>query len=200
MEISPILLFYLLVSSLFLGVGVGFLYDVHRIVRIFFGVRYSKQRPTALLSRQLPFLGRSLGEIRQGKLKSKVLFILIFFQDVFLLAIAGGGVVILNYAFNDGQFRFYTVVALGLGFFIYYFTAGKLVIYLSEWIVFFLRATFSIFFFLLLRPFVIILTFLFYVLKKILANLEKSIAKHRKKVYNKRKTRDCFNAAERGFL
>jgi hypothetical protein len=152
MEISPIRLFYLLLSSFFLGVGVGAVYDVHRIVRIFFGVQYSKKRPSELLLRPLPMVGRPLGEIRQRKWKNCFLSVLIFLQDVFFFCLAGVGIVILNYAYNDGQFRFYTVVALLFGFLSYYFTIGKLVIYLSEWIVFFLRAAFSILFFLLFAP------------------------------------------------
>ena len=200
MEISPIRLLYLLLSSFFLGVGVGAVYDVHRIVRIFFGVQYSKKRPSELLLRPLPMVGRPLGEIRQRKWKNCFLSVLIFLQDVFFFCLAGVGIVILNYAYNDGQFRFYTVVALLLGFLSYYFTIGKLVIYLSEWIVFFLRAAFSILFFLLLQPVIKLFTLVSFIMKKIISNLQKSIAKKRKKVYNINKEKDCLCAAKQGFL
>lgn len=200
MGISPIRLFYLLLSSFLFGFGMGVIYDIHRILRVFFGVQYSKKRPTKFLVRPLPIVGRPLGEIRQGKLKKFFLSLLIFLQDVFFFCIAALGVVILNYAYNDGQFRFYTILALFFGFFVYYFTLGKIVIYLSEWIVFILRAAFSIFFFLLLQPFVKIASFLLKIVKKTQANLQKTIANKRKKVYNIHKEKECFLAARKGFL
>ena len=200
MEISPVRLFYLLISSFFLGVGMGGVYDVHRVIRVFFGVSYSKKRPSERLLRPLPIVKRPLGEIQPSKLTGILLAVLIFLQDVVFFCIAGGGVVILNYAYNDGQFRFYTVVALFLGFFLYYFTIGKLVIYLSEWIVYLLRAAFTILIFVLSWPFRKLCLFFGRMMKKIFSNLKKRIAKQRKKVYNIRKEKECLQAAARGFL
>ena len=200
MEISPIRLFFLLISSFFLGIGAGALYDLHRIVRVLFGVRYTKNRPTKLFLQPLPIIKRPLGEIHCGKVKNTLLSILIFVQDLFLCCVSALGIVILNYTFNDGRFRFYTVIALLLGFLVYYFTLGKVVIFLSEWIVFVFRSFFLIFFFLLSRPFVIFLRFLGKNLKKLRLNLQKSIANQRKKVYNINKVKSCLNAAEHGFL
>ncbi|MBQ2999928.1 MAG: hypothetical protein IJD64_05640 [Clostridia bacterium] len=200
MEISPIRLFFLLISSFFLGLGVGGLYDIHRIIRVLFGVQYTKNRPSKFLLKPLPIIKRPLSEIRCGKAKSKFLGILIFFQDIFLCCVSAMGVVILNYTLNDGRFRFYTVIALVLGCLLYYFTVGKLVIFLSEWIVFFIRAAFSIFFYLLSRPGVIFFRFLGKIVKKMGSNLQKTIANQRKKVYNINKVKDCFEAAEHGFL
>lgn len=200
MEISPIRLFYLLLSSFFLGVGMGFFYDIHRMIRISFGIRYSKTAPPEIFRRPLPILGRPLRELRQGKGKRGFLSVLIFFQDLLWFCSAGVGIVILNYAFNDGRFRIYTVVALLIGFLIYYFTLGKLVMILSEWIVFLLRSAFLIFFFILSRPFVKFFCFLWKIIKKTQRNLEKTIANQRKKVYNINKKKECFSAADRGFL
>ncbi|MBO5939465.1 MAG: hypothetical protein J6Q82_08250 [Clostridia bacterium] len=200
MGISPIRLFYLLLSSFFLGIGLGILYDVHRIIRVLFGVQYSKKALPERLLRPIPIIGRPLGKIRQGRVKNISLTVLVFLQDVFLMTVAGAGIVILNYAWNDGRFRIYTVVALFAGFLIYYFTLGKLVIYLSECIVFLLRATFSIFFFILSYPFVKTLSFLWKIIKRMQFNLQKTIANQRKKVYNIHKEKECFEAADRGFL
>ncbi len=200
MGISPIRLFYLLLSSFFLGVGMGVVYDIHRIVRVLFGVQYSQKGATAYFLRPLPIVGRPIGEIRQGKVKKIWLSVFVFLQDVFLLSAAGVGIVILSYALNDGRFRIYTVVALFVGFFLYYITLGKIVIYFSEWIVFLLRAFFSILFFILSRPFVKILSFLWNIIKKTQSNLQQTIANQRKKVYNIHKEQECFRAADRGFL
>ena len=200
MEISPIRLFYLLIASFAFGIGMGAVYDIHRILRVFFGVQYSKKRPSKLLQRPLPIIRRPLGEIRQRRWSRAILSILIFLQDVIFFCIAGGGIVILNYAYNDGQFRFYTVIALFLGFFLYYITVGKLVISLSEWIVFFLRAMFTILVFILKAPFVKLFSLLLREMKKIRSNLQKALANRRKKVYNIGKEKACLNAADRGFL
>ena len=200
MGISPIRLFYLLLASFSFGVGMGGVYDIHRILRVFFGVRYSKKRPSELLHRPLPILRRPLGEIRQRRWSRALLSILIFLQDVFFFCLAGVGIVILNYAYNDGQLRFYTVIALFLGFFLYYFTIGKLVISLSEWIVFFLRAVCAILFFLLSAPLIKLFSLLWRGMKKIRSNLQKALAKRRKKVYNINKEKACLTAADRGFL
>lgn len=200
MEISPIRLFFLLISSFFLGLGVGVLYDIHRMLRVLLGVRYTKNRPTKFFLQPLPIVKRPLREIRCGKVKNTFLTIVIFCQDVFLCCASAVGIVILNYAFNDGRFRFYTVVALLIGFLLYYFTLGKLVIFLSEWIVFFLRAAFAIFFYLLSRPVVIFFNFLGKNVKKMRSNIQKTIANQRKKVYNINKVKNCFGAAEHGFL
>jgi len=200
MEISPIRLLFLLLSSFGFGIGIGVFYDVHRILRVLFGVQYTKNRPTKYFSKPLPILKRPLGEIKRGKIKTAFLSVLIFMQDLLLCCVSAVGIVILNYAFNDGRFRFYTILALFGGFFLYYFTVGKLMMFLSEWIVFFLRSVFSIFFFLLSRPWVILWRFLGKIVKKSRANLQKTIANQRKKVYNIHKVNDCFRAADRGFL
>lgn len=200
MEISPIRLLFLLLSSFGFGIGIGVFYDVHRILRVLFGVQYTKNRPTKYFSKPLPILKRPLGEIKRGKIKTAFLSVLIFMQDLLLCCVSAVGIVILNYAFNDGRFRFYTILALFMGFFLYYFTVGKLMMFLSEWIVFFLRSVFSIFFFLLSRPWVILWRFLGKIVKKSRLNLQKTIANQRKKVYNIHKVNDCFRAADRGFL
>ena len=200
MEISPIRLFFLLLSSFVFGIGIGIFYDLHRILRVFFGVQYTQNRPTKFFSKPLPILKRSLGEIRQGKCKKMFLFALMFIQDLILCCVSAVGIVILNYAFNDGRLRFYTILALFIGFFLYYFTFGKLVMFLSEWIVFFLRGIFSISFFLLSRPFVIFWLFLGKIVKKARSNLQKTIANQRKKVYNIHKVKDYLKAADQGFL
>ena len=200
MEISPIRLFYLLLASFVFGGLVGGLYDIHRIIRVLFGVQYTKNRPTKLFLRPLPILKRPLTEISQGNVKASVLSVVIFIQDVILFCVASLGIVILNYTFNDGQLRFYTIFVLLLGFLVYYFTIGKLVIFLSEWIVFFIRAIFSIFFCLLSRPFVLIFVFFGKNFKKVGLNIKKALANRRKKVYNITKVKKCFQNADQGFL
>lgn len=200
MAISPFRLFLLLIFSFFGGAIVGAIYDIHRIIRVWFGVRYTHNRPERLLSRPLPLLRRPLAEIRQGRLKKSLLSVVIFFQDILLFCVAGIGVAVLNYTFNDGRFRFYSVVALLVGFLLYYFTLGKLVIFISEWIVFFLRAAFLVLFYLLMKPFVLIWKFLGKNIAKVRSNLWKALAKRRKKMYNKSKMKNCFEAAERGFF
>lgn len=200
MAISPVLLFWLLVCSFLFGVAMGVMNDLFRISRVLLGVRYVGKRLDCLYERPLPILKRPLRTATESKVAHRVLPILIFAQDVFLLCSAGVGTVILNYYFNHGKFRLYTVVALLVGFVLYYFTVGKLVTAVSEIIVFGVRALVSILMFLIFRPFVTFFDFLEKYIKKISKNIKKTIANKRKRVYTISKEAILRKRAKIGFL
>ena len=155
MEISPYMLLLLLIYSFLFGVSAGVLNDINRIIKTFCGVQYSKKRFDALYDRAFPLIGR-LTRLR-GEKKGRKIFIsiLMFFQDILLFVYLGCGIVVLNYYFNRGEFRFYTVFAAGVGFVLYYFTVGKLVVPVFEVIVFFLRVAVKTLTFILIHPFVL---------------------------------------------
>ena len=200
MEISPILLLWLLVASVVFGILVGILNDVYRITRIFLGVKYAKGSVSRLYENDLPFLKRPLRELRNGKAQKFFLPFVILLQDVFLFSFAAVGIVVLNYYFNDGQFRCYTVVAVFSGFLFYYFTLGKLLIFVSEYLVYFLRSTFVVFGWLLCRPICLFVGFFWKKSKNIYAKVKKTIAKKQKMVYNIDKYKSVFQEAKHGFL
>lgn len=200
MEISPILLFRLLLYSFAFGAILGVVNDVSRILRVFCGVRYSEKRFGRWYERELPLIHRPLNRGKQGRFSGALLQVLIFFQDVFLFLTAGVGLVILNYEMNQGRFRFYTVFAMIAGFAVYYFTLGKLVMLVSEGIVFLIRATLTIVFGLFLRPFCLFYRFFMKKMERIRIFFQTAIAKRKKKLYNKNEQKRLRQEAGNGFL
>ncbi|MBE6597433.1 MAG: hypothetical protein E7641_07165 [Ruminococcaceae bacterium] len=183
MEIFPNKLFLLLVSSLILGMSGGALNDIWRICRCFAGVRYS-EKGAELYKKKIPVVGslRRIGN--EGKVYRIFLGVMIFLQDIFLFCYLGAGSVVLNFYFNSAAFRSYTVAAVAVGFFIYYFTVGRLVIRVCERLVFLLRALLEIVFYILSRPFVFLFKKITVVLKKVFLKIRYSLAKKKNMCYN----------------
>ena len=199
MEISPFLLALLLGWSFVWGVSLGVLNDVNRIIRVFCGEVYSKKYFGKLYELTLPIINKPIGR-RQSRIGKKSLSVLIFFQDIIFFAIAGIGITILNYEFNEGRFRFFTVFAVILGFVIYYFTVGKIVMMLSEGIAFFIKATILIVFSAFLRPFAKLGHFFAKKMKKIALFLNITIANIQKKLYNINRKKKMIKKSSMGFL
>ena len=200
MEISPYMLFLLLVYSFVFGMSAGVLDNAHKIIRAAFGVKYSVHRFDRLYSINLPFVGNIESGRRSGKIRDKVIFVIIFFQDILLFAYLGCGTVILNYYLNRGQFRLYTIAAVALGFAVYYFTLGKLVTLLTEGILFFIKATLKITFYLVSRPFVVIWGFIVRCVKKLIKNIGIALAKRKIIRYNKDRREELLALSTHGFV
>ena len=199
MEISPFLLALLLGWSFVWGVILGALNDANRIIRVFCGEVYSKKHFGKLYDLTLPIVKRPIKRKESG-LRKKGLSVLIFFQDIIFFVIAGIGITVLNYEFNEGRFRFFTVFAVVLGFIIYYFTVGKIIMMLSEGIVFIIKATILIIFSAICRPFVIFGRFFAKKLKKIALFLHITIANMQKKLYNINRKKKMMEKSSKGFL
>lgn len=200
MEISPILLFWLLVYSVCFGGVVGAVNDLHRFSRVILGVRYTSKSTEKLYQKNLPIVKRPLKPLRQGKGKSVALSVFMGIQDVFMFCFAAVGIVLLNYYYNDGQLRYYTIPAVFLGFLLYYFSIGKLTVFIFEYLWFGFRAFLYITLYLLSRPFLLFVGFFWKKSKKIYANVKKTIAKKQKMVYNIDKSRMVKKDAANGFL
>lgn len=200
MEISPLLLLWLLLASAAFGMAMGVVLDVHRLIRVCFGVRYSEKTFEKLYAKPLPIIRRPLRQPRQSRVGQAILPILTFAQDVAWFVIAAVGTVVLNYWLNQGRFRPYTVLAVAVGFVAYYFTVGKLVMLLSEGIIFLIRAIGTVFFVLISRPIGILVEFFGKIAKKINKKVKNTIAKKRMRVYNKYKKNKILRQAEQGFL
>lgn len=69
--------------------------------------------------------------------------VLVFFEDILFWLIAALTVTIMLYAANGGRIRAFAPVCCALGFAIWYYTAGKLVIAFSENIIYALRTALS---------------------------------------------------------
>lgn len=200
MEISPLSLSFLLLYSFVFGAFLGVFHDANRIVRIFCGVHYSEKRFKSLYARRLPIVHRSLSVKETKGLRKGALNLLIFFQDILLFLVGAVGLVILHYEYNSGRFRFFSLLAMVVGFLLYYFTLGKLVMFFSEAIVFVIKATFLIVFDCILRPIRAIGRFLSKNLKKIGIFYQIFLEKRRRKLYNINKKKRLLTDAKKGFV
>ena len=110
-------------------------YDLVRIPRILFGVRYSERGVARLHRIRLPLLGGYRRKREHGGLG-----ILIFFEDLIFCLLAGVSLMILFYECNNGKIRYPAFLIAGAGFLLYRATLGRLVMLLSEWVAFFVGA------------------------------------------------------------
>ena len=128
MEISPIRLSMLLFCAFIFGMIIGFGYDVVRGIRTLCG-----EDPRTVLTKRireikLPILKRP---IRQCDHKIAV-YIVMFLGDVLCIMLLSIGTVILNYGYNQGEFRAFTIIGAVGGFFLYRWTIGRLVMSILE--------------------------------------------------------------------
>ena len=129
MEISQITLAIMLFYSFLFGIAVGVFYDLNRIVRVFFGVRYTKRAYGRLYGIRLPVSKRKMV---MGKSKGFLQSLVINLGDLLCVLVAVIGLILINYGYNSGRFRFFTVAALAVGFLFYRMSIGRLLILLVE--------------------------------------------------------------------
>jgi hypothetical protein len=129
MEISQITLAVMLLYSFLFGIAVGILYDVNRIARVLFGVRYTKKAYSRLYSLRLPV---SKKNVLIGSSKGFWQSLVINLGDALCVLVATVGAILINYGYNSGRFRFFTVAALIVGFVIYRFSIGRMLILVAE--------------------------------------------------------------------
>ena len=200
MEISPIKILYMALISIAFGAAVGGLNDLNRFVRMLFGKVYGKRRFVSLYNLPLPISGRAVGEpVVRGKCRS-LYGVAVFFQDIALFSFSGVGVALLNYYFNNGRPRLYTPVAVVVGFLLYYFTVGKAVLYCSDILIFALRFVIFTIFEIFYYPARKIVVFFGFFVEKLYININKSIAKKQKMVYNNNKEKSVMRRAFEGFV
>lgn len=200
MEISPYELTRLLFYSFVFGMVMGCLHDVNRIIRIFFGIRRTGKIFEKLYEIDMPFRkGKRM--LRERKKAGRSIEIIItFLGDILWWLFAAVGIILLNYFFNKGVFRAFTVFGMAVGFVLYYFTLGKLVMMLAEAIVFALKYTFFALCGVLGYPFCIFLRIFLKIFKKAAYLLGNSLEKWRKKMYNIMGRKKMLQKASRAFL
>ncbi|MBQ9086268.1 MAG: spore cortex biosynthesis protein YabQ [Clostridia bacterium] len=160
------------------------------MIRIMLGLRYKKDKEGR--KAVLEITGRGMIRIARG--------CLVAVQDIFLFLFAGVGIVLLSFRFNQGRFRFFTVLALIFGFYAYYSTIGKLMLRLSQPIVLFVRKIFLLVFSAFFRPIRVFVEIFGRISKKIYTKFKKGIAKRRKIVYNIYSLKCMKKKVAEGFL
>lgn len=197
MEISVLKLTELLILSFLLGAGIGVINDANRIVRVFFGVRYSSNKFKRIYS----FLKISENDLdTTTKLSTVILNLVILVQDFSLTVISGVCTIFLNYYFNDGKIRLFSVLAIVFGFVIYYFTIGKLVMVISEPIMLILREAFKRILWVILFPFKMILKTFINTYHKIYELIKKYLAKRINMRYNTKEVKRLLILSKIGFI
>ncbi|MBQ8140200.1 MAG: spore cortex biosynthesis protein YabQ [Clostridia bacterium] len=200
MEISPYMLFLLLVYSFLFGMAAGAFESVNKIIRALLGVSHVGRHFEKLYDMRLPLVKRVNAGSGERKIKKGLALVLIFFQDFLLLIFLACGTVILNYYLNRGQFRLYTIAAVAAGFAVYYFTIGKIVAIISEGIVFFIKAALKIMLYVVSRPFFFVWRGISKIARIIVKNISLVLAKKKIIRYNRDRRKELFSLAERGFM
>ena len=134
MGISQSALSMLYLYALLLGVGLGAVYDLLRISRVFLGVHYSRRAAKRLQQIKLPLL-----KPRRRRGESRMLGAVVFFEDLLFCLFAGIALILLFYAANNGKIRFPAFLCAAAGFLLYRVTIGRLVMLFSEVIAFVLE-------------------------------------------------------------
>ena len=181
MEISQLALLRLYLLAVLLGAALGVLYDILRISRVFFGVRYSRRAFRHLYEKKLPYI-----KISGERKESRFLGTLIFFEDLFFGIFCGVSTILLFYAANDGKFRFLALVCILGGFFLYRGTVGRPVMLTSELIAYGVEVVFRYAVFVGLLPIRMLIKFLRATLGRICAALRSALQKHIRKQYTER--------------
>lgn len=199
MEISPYLLFLLLVYSFAWGLILGGIYDGFLFLRMLFGefatttkitAQYEKKpRPWNKPIKRLTFLAHK-------RIRNSVVFTL----DSVLLLISGCGIAVLCYHFNHGQFRVFSLLSCLSGFLFYRISIGRIVFFLFQKLIFLFYMFLSVFLDWISRPFVIFARIFTFFLKKLYISFLFSIAKIKELLYNKSRKKELLKKARKGFL
>ncbi|MBE6642339.1 MAG: spore cortex biosynthesis protein YabQ [Clostridia bacterium] len=172
------ILFY----AVFLGLFFGFLYDLFRIRRRWF----------------------TLLEVGSSNKKWKVYFenVIIFFEDVLYSVVCAVIVCVFIYYTNSGRMRSMSFVGAGVGFLVYHWTLGRLVMFISGYCIAFFRMMFKKIAEYVLRPVFRFVMWLIYVtVGKCIIRLISRILDHRliwgsKKGFGILKKREIKNGEE----
>ena len=184
MEISPYMLSLLLLYSLIFGVSAGAVNDINRIVRIAIGLRNTTGESRAR---------------RVGRIYDSLGVVLISIQDILLFAYMGVGVAVLNFYLNRGIFRIYSVFATAVGFTLYYFTLGRVVMFFSERIIRAIRFVLGRILKIVSAPIRFLIRLLYGGAKKLYEKSRFAIAKRKIMRYNKIKREELMGMASCGF-
>lgn len=119
-----------IVYSVILGLIFGGLYDIIRIIYVLCGIASYRGQTAQMKSGKLPF----------------VLFALFDFSYALCVTVLYS---IFDYWTENGRFRFFILISVAVGFFIYYNTIGRAVMLVSETVAAWLKKIFT---YLVIKP------------------------------------------------
>lgn len=202
-RIAPERLMGMLLWGIVCGAGLGVVWDIFRITRVLAGVRYPSRRADVLYQKPLPLLRRPVSRpsADAGGRPWRILrHTVIFLEDVLFGLLCGVVMTLLIYFTNDGIFRAMAPMGMLTGFFVYYMTVGRLVLSLSQGIVFALRAALCYAFALLLLPPRVALWIWRHTVGAFLRRRIEEIRHRRAERYHTEMLRELTRRAESGWL
>ncbi len=184
MEIYPLIQAKLLWLSFVFGCGLGVLRDIFRLLSAFFGDGYAEKASSKLFGAKLPIIRKPVSSGVDNKICAIFTKCIEIIGDFATIVFAGIGITILNYGYNNGEFRFFAVFGAFCGYAVYFFTLGKAVKNTFVPISFIIKYLFCAFFVAFGYPLVRILSFFVKNIKKLIFLCSFTIANKVKKVYN----------------
>ena len=186
MEVSLIQQLTVTLYSVLAGVVFGLLYDVLRISRIFLGINYVNKFTEKIKDIKLPLIDNPMRRTTK-KREEKFKAVAVGIGDILYFLIITPIAVVFTYHVNNGSIRWYLVFGMAAGFALYYFTLGKIIISVSEYIVFFIKTVFSYLSYLILRPIKRGALFLLGKIKKLFVFIKSKIPKIQFKIKKRAK-------------
>ena len=120
-----------IVYAILTGVLIGVIYDAVRILRVMLGVSTYTKTGKALYEKKLPLIGAVHRKtFFEGNRLLRLC--LLFLGDVGFASLAACAFTVCLYHAASGTFRWFYLFALLVGFTVYYFTAGKVMMLCSE--------------------------------------------------------------------
>ena len=135
MEISQIDLFWLFLYSVATGIILGVIYDAIRITRALF---FSENE--RYLKIELPLVKKTAYASQRRRLSCIAADMLVAIGDFAFMITTAVAIILVAYVENMGRMRWLIPTGVAVGFTSYYYTIGKLILKISGFIAFLIRA------------------------------------------------------------
>ena len=184
MEIYPLIMAKMLLVSFLFSLQAGVVFDLLRAFRLLFSGYPKSIRLKKICEARLPVFGKTLCGGNNKKYNRFMKNAVIFFSDVFLFLYSAWGLMKINYSYNDGEIRAFTLIGFFLGAIAYYFLLSRVVAFILEAAVLLVKYALASVFTLITFPFFKIYNNFVKKIKKMLGKFHLRIEKKKEKVYN----------------
>ncbi len=135
----------LFLYSLLVGLWLGSVYDIFRVMRIaLYGRKKAEKERLIPLGKDAKSVGASLkGVIHQGFPSPSFFFT--FVCDVLFCIFSALTVTVMIFQFGDGRVRAFSMIGAAFGFVLYYFTIGRAVMFFSDTIISAIKTVIGVF-------------------------------------------------------
>ena len=197
MEIFPYKMFLAALHTFMCGVAMGVLYDVLRLTRAMLGYRYISSDSAALNN---PFVNRFKRKKNTDISKSALFKTVLFFEDLIFSLVFCAVLILAIFYGNGGAFRFIFPVSMFVGFFAYYFSAGKLTVLFFDVCALYIRSFICYLLYYLFLPARFLFGRIYPPLKKFFTKFKQTLENIRIKGYNKKEETPLASEQEKGML